>query len=190
AELRAALADYYRVDDLGNYDQLVRALGWFISRHGRIDRIDSLNEHWLEAEAALRSDFNIPGINRRGIAAIKRKSLMKRRFAAAGLAPPRGRVCRTPAALRGFIEQVGWPVVAKPDVGVGAARTFKLESAADLDAYWRDKLPVDYIVEEYVPGELMTYDGLVDRAGGAQADREAEPVRREVRRQEDDVHRP
>ena len=164
-ELRAALADYYRVDDLASYDQLVRGLGWFISRHGRIDRLDSLNEHWLAAEAALRTDFNIPGINRRAIAAIKRKSLMKRRFAAAGLAPGRGQVCRTPAALSAFVEQVGWPVVAKPDIGVGAARTFKLSSAAELEAYWRDKLPGDYIVEEYVPGELMTYDGLVDRRG-------------------------
>jgi len=30
-ELRDALADYYRVDDLGDYDQLTRALGWFIT---------------------------------------------------------------------------------------------------------------------------------------------------------------
>jgi hypothetical protein len=86
-ELRASLNDYYRVDSLGDYNQLVRALGWFINRHGLIDRLDSLNEHWLEVEAALRTDFNIPGIDRRGIAAIKRKSLMKKRFLAAGLQP-------------------------------------------------------------------------------------------------------
>ena len=65
-ELRDALNDYYRVDDLGNYDQLTRALGYFIHRHGRIDRLDSLNEHWLETEAALRTDFNIPGIDSAG----------------------------------------------------------------------------------------------------------------------------
>lgn len=165
APLRDALTDYYRVDNLANYDQLVRALGWFISRHGRIDRIDSLNEHWLESEAALRSDFNISGLNRRTIAVVKRKSLMKRRFANAGLAPARGRVCRTPAALQAFIAEVGWPVVAKPDVGVGAERTFKLASAADVERYWQEKLPVDYIVEEFVAGELLTYDGLVDGNG-------------------------
>jgi hypothetical protein len=164
-ELRDALHDYYRVDDLHNYDQLVRAMGWFIHRHGRIDRIDSLNEHWLEVEAALRTDFNIPGIDRRQIGAIKRKSLMKRRFVAAGLTPARGRVCRTAAALRAFVREVGYPVVAKPDVGVGAARTFKLESDSELEPYFRQKLPVDYIAEEFVTGEIMTYDGLVDGAG-------------------------
>ncbi|MDQ3937621.1 MAG: ATP-grasp domain-containing protein, partial [Chloroflexota bacterium] len=164
-ELRHALTDYYRVDDLHHYDQLVRALGFFIHRHGRIDRIDSLNEHWLESEAALRSDFGIPGIDRRQIGGIKRKSLMKQRFLAAGLRPARGRVCRTRASLLSFIKQVGFPVVAKPDVGVGAARTYKLENEAQVDAYLNDKLPVDYIVEEFVPGDILTYDGLLDRRG-------------------------
>jgi hypothetical protein len=164
-DLRAALNDYYRVDSLMSYDQLVRAIGWFISRHGLIDRLDSLSEHWLETEAALRTDFNIPGIDRRTIGSIKRKSLMKRRFLAAGLNPARGRVCRTPSAMRAFIREVGYPVVAKPDIGVGAASTFKLESDTDLEAHQRDRLPVDHMIEEFVPGDLLTYDGLVDRRG-------------------------
>jgi hypothetical protein len=164
-ELRDALHDYYRVDDLANYDQLVRALGWFIHRHGRIDRIDSLNEHWLETEAALRSDFNIPGINRATIGPIKRKSLMKERFLAAGLPAGRGRICRDAAELRRLVKEVGLPVVAKPDIGVGAARTYKLESKADIDAYLADKLQADYIVEEFIGGELVTYDGLAGRDG-------------------------
>lgn len=164
-ELRDNLDDYYRVDDMSNYDQVVRAMGWFISRHGRIDRIDSLNEHWLEIEADLRTDFNIPGITRAQIGPIKRKSLMKKRFLAAGLEPARGRVCRSAGALRSFIGEVGFPIVAKPDIGVGAAKTYKLESDDQLERYLLEKLPVDYIVEEYVPGEIMTYDGLVDREG-------------------------
>ena len=100
-ELREALHDYYRVGDLADYDQLTRALGWFINRHGRIDRIDSLNEHWLETEAALRTDFNIPGINSATIGAIKRKSVMKQRFIDAGLAPgPYGATSVMVARLR------------------------------------------------------------------------------------------
>src|SRR5215213_7954138 len=164
-ELRDSLDDYYRVDDLANYDQVVRAMGWFISRHGRIERLDSLNEHWLELEADLRTDFNIPGITRAQIGPIKRKSLMKRKFIGAGLEPARGRVCKTPRALASFVREVGYPIVAKPDVGVGAARTYKLESDEQLERYVLEKLPVDYIAEEYVPGEIMTYDGLVDRDG-------------------------
>jgi hypothetical protein len=164
-ELRSALDDYYRVDDLSDYDQLMRAMGFFIHRHGRIERIDSLNEHWLETEAALRTDFNIPGIDRHGIGAIKRKSLMKKRFQAAGLPVARGRVCRTPADLQRFIAEVGFPVVAKPDVGVGAARTYKLEDDVQVERYLHDRPDVDYIVEEFIGGEIVTYDGLAGRSG-------------------------
>src|SRR6476620_11293389 len=138
-ELRDNLDDYYRVDTLANYDQMVRGIGFFISRHGLVDRLDSLNEHWLEIEADLRSDFSIPGINRTDIGPIKRKSLMKETFLAAGLTPARGRVCSTAAALEEFIKEVGYPVVAKPDIGVGAAKTYKLESADQLERYMAEK---------------------------------------------------
>jgi hypothetical protein len=164
-ELRESLDDYYRVDDLANYDQLTRAMGFFIHRHGRIGRLDSLNEHWLETEARLRTDFNVPGINKNTIGAIKRKSLMKSRFLGAGLAAARGKVCKTPAQLKRFVAEVGLPVVAKPDVGVGAAKTYKLQSNEDIERYLIEKPAVDYIVEEFVRGELITYDGLTGRSG-------------------------
>jgi hypothetical protein len=35
---------------------VLRACGHFTHRHGRIDRIDSHNEHWLATEARLRED--------------------------------------------------------------------------------------------------------------------------------------
>jgi hypothetical protein len=162
-ELRASLTDAYWVGDLHRYDDLVRALGWFTHRYGKIDRLDSLNEYWLETEAALRTDFNIPGIRRGDIARIKRKSLMKRVFQRAGLPAGRGRVCRSPRAVREFIGEVGYPVVAKPDAGVGAAKTYKLENEADVERYLLDKPPVDYIIEEFLSGTLLTFDGLANR---------------------------
>jgi hypothetical protein len=164
-ELRGALADYYRVGDMHDYDQLLRAIGWLIHRHGRIDRIESLNEYWLETDARLRTDFNVFGITTAGIDRVKRKSAMKRVFRRAGIETPRGRVCRTPAAASRFVDNVGYPVIAKPDSGVGAARTYRLEGHADLAAYLAEKPPVDYILEEAIEGQLLTYDGLADRAG-------------------------
>ena len=44
-ELREALTEYYRVDDMHNYDQLLRACGYLTHRHGRIDRFESHNEY-------------------------------------------------------------------------------------------------------------------------------------------------
>ena len=164
-ELQQSLDEFYRVDDLGSHEQLARALGFFISRRGLIDRIDSLNEHWLAIEARLRTDFNIWGLDDRTIAAVKRKSLMKKRFVAAGIPVARGRVCRTDQSLKSWISEVGYPLVAKPDVGVGAARTYKLSNAADVERYVHEKPAVDYIVEEFVEGQIVTYDGLAGRQG-------------------------
>jgi hypothetical protein len=164
-ELRAALTEYYRVDDLNNRDSLIRALGYFTHRYGKIDRIDSLNEYWLETEAQLRTEFNIPGIRADQIDRVKRKSHMKRIFERAGILVPRGRLCRTAPDARRFVAEVGYPIIAKPDVGVGAARTYRLDSDLDLEAYLGDRPAIDYILEEAISGTLLTYDGLVDRAG-------------------------
>ncbi|HUR17042.1 MAG TPA: ATP-grasp domain-containing protein [Candidatus Limnocylindrales bacterium] len=90
---------------------------------------------------------------------------MKKRFQAAGLDVGRGRVCRTTKQVRRFIDEVGFPVVAKPNIGVGAAKTYKLESEADLERYLVDKPEADFIIEEFITGELITYDGLTGRQG-------------------------
>jgi len=59
------LTEYYKVNDMHSYDELLRALGYFTHHYGKLDRIDSLNEYWLETEAELRTDFNIPGLKTR-----------------------------------------------------------------------------------------------------------------------------
>jgi ATP-grasp domain len=163
-ELRAALSEYYYVSDLHNYDELLRALGYFTHRYGKLDRIDSLNEYWLESEARLRSDFNIPGPKLADMPAVKRKSEMKRYFVEAGIPVARGLLSDDPAEIAAFAEQVGLPLVAKPDSGVGANETFKLTSQAELAAFLARRLS-GYFIEEFVRGTIVTFDGLANRAG-------------------------
>lgn len=164
-QLRQSLTEYYRVSDMHNYDELIRAMGYFTHKYGKIDHLDSHNEYWLETEAKLRTDFNIRGIKTHQIENIKRKSAMKRIFEQAGLKVAPGRVCKTVDELLAFIKEEGFPVVAKPDIGVGAAQTFKLENNEDVDKYWAEKPPVDYIVEKFIAGKISTFDGLTDAAG-------------------------
>lgn len=164
-ELRDTLTEYYRVPDLHDVDALIRALGHLTHRHGKLDRIDSLNEYWLETEARLRTEFNITGLRTADMARIKRKSAMKRVFERAGVPAARGRLVRTPADLQAIVEEVGYPVIAKPDVGVGAAQTYRLLDDDDAAAFLAGRPRVDYIVEEELQGTLLTFDGLVDRRG-------------------------
>ena len=58
-ELKNCLTEYYRVNNLGNYDEMLRAVAYFTFHYGKIDWIESNNEYWLEMDAQLRTDFNI-----------------------------------------------------------------------------------------------------------------------------------
>ena len=164
-ELRQSLTEYYRVGSLEDYDQAVRACGYFTYRYGRIDRIASHNEHWLELEAYLRESFNVFGPKVSDIDGIRRKSRMKQKFAASGIGVAPGRPVRTLDELQGFIDEVGYPVIAKPDKGVGAIGTYKLSNESDVREFIRGKPDVDYFAEAFVDGDIVTFDGLADHDG-------------------------
>lgn len=163
--LKGGLTEYYRVNDMHNYDELVRALGYFTHRYGKLDRLDSHSEYWLEAEARLRTDFNIPGIRADYIDRIKRKSRMKEVFRQAGIRVARGALANTLDEALAIVKETGYPLVAKPDIGVGAAATYKIHNEAELKDFIASKPPVDYMLEEFVNGQVLTFDGLTDRDG-------------------------
>ncbi|MCD8153102.1 MAG: hypothetical protein LUF78_00115 [Clostridiales bacterium] len=54
-ELKSSLTEYYRLDTLEDYDQMLRAIGFFTFKYGKIDWIESNNEYWLEQDARLES---------------------------------------------------------------------------------------------------------------------------------------
>ncbi len=161
--LKSALTEYYRVDSLEDYDQVYRAVAFFAFKYGRIDWIESMNEYWLEQDARLRQDFNVTtGIQSDRIANIKNKSSMKRIYLQAGIPTARQHVVSDLAAARAFVGEVGYPVIVKPDVGVGATATWKLESGRDLEAFYADKPAVPYVMEEFIEGEICSYDAILD----------------------------
>lgn len=164
-ELREALAEYYRVPDMHRYDDMVRALGFLTFRHGKLDRLDSMSEYWLSTEARLREDFNVPGLRPADLAVIQRKTGMKGLFARAGVPAAPAHLVREPEEARAFVSRVGYPLVAKPDIGVGASRTWKIETPAQLESFLGSRPAVDYVLEGFVDGDIVTYDGLADRDG-------------------------
>ncbi len=164
-ELLTYLADYYRVGNMLNYDEMIRALGFLTHKYGKIDRLESHNEFWLETDAALRSDFNIPGFHREDMQKVKRKFAMKKVYQDCGVNVARGVVAQSIEEARALIAEVGYPVVAKPDVGVGAAMTYLLAQDEELEYFFRTRQPMDFILEEFISGQIVTYDGLVDQEG-------------------------
>lgn len=163
--VREALTEYYRVDSLLDDDALLRACGYFIHRYGRIDRFESLNEFWLETEARMRDDFNIPGVRAGDIARIRRKSRMKETFRSAGVPVAPGRVVRSLGEGLDFAAEAGYPLVAKPDAGVGALDTYRLDGEGDLERFFETPRSEDYFLEAFVSGTIVSFDGLADRRG-------------------------
>lgn len=163
-ELREVLTDYYKVFDMNSYDELLRALGYFTHRYGKLDRIDSLNEYWLETEARLRTDFNIWGLKISDMPKIKRKSEMKKVFIEAGIPVAKGIVPQSSEQIRNFIDEVGYPIVAKPDIGVGANKTYKINNSDEAEDFIARELK-DYILEEFIEGKIQTFDGITNRDG-------------------------
>ena len=165
--LKDSLNEYYKVGSLENYDEVYRAVAFFIHKHGRIDWLESNNEYWLEKDAQLRTDFHITsGFQVEDMPRIKYKSKMKEYYEKVGIVTARYHLVDTIEGCREFLAKVGYPVVVKPDNGVGAAATYKLKSDEDLVNFMDTKPEgVPYIMEEFVNAEVNSYDAIIDSNG-------------------------
>ncbi len=167
SDLKNSLTEYYKVSSLENSDEVYRAIAFFIFKYGRIDWLESNNEYWLERDARFRTDFNIQsGFQVSDISRIKYKSKMKEYYQKAGIPVARYHLVDDWDGCKAFIEQVGYPVVAKPDNGVGASDTHKIANDEDLRHFFDTKFPeVPYIMEEFVYGAVNSYDAIIDSNG-------------------------
>ena len=168
-ELRQNLTDYYKVHNLESYEEMYRAVAFYAHRYGKIDWIESNNEYWLEQDARLRTDFNVTtGIQNDHIAAIKNKSEMKKYYALGGIPTARQiKGAEGEAKIKAFVKKTGYPVIAKPDNGMGAGGTSKICNEAELIA-WLDAHSADrgyFVIEEFITGLLVSYDAIYNSQG-------------------------
>lgn len=168
SRLRNVLTEYYRVDSLEDYDAVYRGVAFLAYKHGRIDWIESNNEYWLEQDARLRSDFGIhTGILSDNVENIKEKSLMKRTYEANGI--PTARQLKASEGVDtaiDFAKEAGYPLIAKPDIGVGAGGTHKIHNEDELRRFFTDTPDSQfYVIEEFVTGDICSYDAIIDSKG-------------------------
>lgn len=161
------LNEYYKVSTLENYEEVYRAVAFLIFKYGRIDWLESNNEYWLERDARLRTEFHITsGFQESDIPRIKFKSKMKDYYKKAGIPTAHFHMVDTEENCLAFAKEVGYPVIAKLDNGVGASHTFKITSDEEMKTFFEDKWPdTVYIMEEYIWGEVNSYDAIIDSNG-------------------------
>ena len=165
-ELRESLHEYYKVSSLESYDEVFRAVAFFTYKYGKIDWLESNNEYWLERDAKLRTEFHITsGFQETDMERVKYKSAMKAYYKKAGIPTARYHLVDTFEKAKRFAKKVGYPVVVKPDNGVGASSTYRLKSDEALQTFFETKDDVQYIMEEMVRGVVCTYDAIIGSQG-------------------------
>lgn len=163
--LKESLTEYYYLPDMECYDDMYRAVAYFAFRYGRIDWIESNNEYWLQTDARLRTDFNVKtGIQSDQIRFFKSKADMKEKYQEGQVPYPRCHRVNAWEDLQGFIAQTGYPVIAKPENGVGAADTYKIENDQELKRFYQEKHG-EYVCEEFITGDIVSYDAITDADG-------------------------
>lgn len=162
-DLKNSLTEYYKVDNMEDYNQMLKACAFLTFKYGKIDYIESHNEYWLELDARLRTDFNVAGLKTKDLPKIKLKSNMKEIFREVGVPVARGIVVKTKAEAFELVSELSYPVCVKPNQGVGALHTYKIKNDKELESFFSTKTDEDYIMEEFIDGEIHTFDGFVDK---------------------------
>ena len=162
-ELKNSLTEYYFVTNLQDYDAVFKAVAFFSFKYGKIDWIESNNEFWIEQDAKLRTDFHVTtGEQFENVKRIKNKSEMKKYYMLAKIPTARLHKVTSIDAAQNFIHEVGYPVIVKPDVGVGANDTYKLSNEDELKNFFDEHIDVPYVMEEFITGDICSYDAIID----------------------------
>jgi len=164
SRVKNSLAGHYKVSRLENYDEVLHACDFFSQHLGKIDRVESHLEPWIELEAEIRQRFDVTGFKPADLQFMKRKSKMKDVFVRAGVPVAKGVIVKDLEQCLEFIDKK-YPVFIKPDIGVGADDTYTINNIDDLKHFFSVKKSYDYFMEEYVKGDIESFDGLTDKDG-------------------------
>lgn len=163
-DLKEALDEYYYVDSLSNYEAKRNAVKYFNDKYGKIDYIESNNEFWLYDDACLRDEFKVTtGPNKQQIISFRNKSEMKKYYKEANVKTARYILVDDLNSLIEFANKVSYPIITKPNDGMGASKTIKIRNEIELRNFYNTKEKnVTFIAEEFVNGDLISYDGVCD----------------------------
>ena len=128
-----------------------------------IDRLEATVEAHTLPAAQVREACGIPGTSVRTAWLCRDKPSMKQALREVGVPTAASTAASTAAEVRGFAEQVGYPLILKPRSGAGAADTTQVNSPAELDrvlGYFGGQGVDSIAVEEFVEGHEGFYDTL------------------------------
>lgn len=136
------------------------------SRHGKPVALFSNSDH-LQTTTALAADLlGLPGKDWRTALRCKNKFLTRDTLAGAGLDIVRNLDLSPSDDLAAAAERLSFPAVLKPREGVASEDVVLVDDPSELAAeaarIWATRGPCALVAEEYLAGELRTYETLGD----------------------------
>src|SRR5689334_5499382 len=127
APLRPRVAGHYRVGDALDGAQLTEAVRAIAGAIGRVDRLAGVLEQLQLPMAEVRDALGIDGLTGEIARNFRDKDRMKEVLRAHGVPVARSTLARSLDEIRAFTDRVGFPVIAKPQAGLGARATHRVE---------------------------------------------------------------
>src|SRR3954468_3223039 len=154
-------AFYFVRRDMPDAD--IRKGAAFLVRSEQIDRIVALDDFDVEMAAMLREYLHIPGMGETTARAFRDKLAMRSRARAAGISCPSFVHAANDRAVTEWSAVVPPPWVLKPRGQAAAIGIRKVGSPNDLwtALHERGDTRADFLLEEFVPGDVFHVDSLV-----------------------------
>ncbi len=161
--LRPRIAGHYRIDDVLDPAQLttaVRAIGRGV---GRVDRLAGVLEQLQTPMAEVRDALDIEGLRTATVRNFRDKDRMKEVLRAHRVPVARSTLARSRADVQAFVAEVGYPVIVKPQAGLGTRGTHRLDGIDDLAALTAPTAAAPLQVEEFVRAREHTCETVTIR---------------------------
>ncbi|HEY0525422.1 MAG TPA: ATP-grasp domain-containing protein [Stellaceae bacterium] len=158
------------VPDFADIDRLAGVVKRLIETDGPFDHVIGLSEYLLDVAAQLRERCGIPGPRPAYVDRFRDKTVMKTILRKAGVPTPRWFPCESPEQVLAVSEALGFPLIVKPVRGASSKDVSKVNDPAELEAVLErigrnDRTMRGFEIEEYIAGEVLHADGVVDRSG-------------------------
>ena len=161
--IRRRVAGHYRVGDALDGEQLTQAVRAIARSVGLVERLTGVLEQLQVPMAEVRDALGIEGLTTAIARNFRDKDRMKEVLRARGVPVARSVLARSLADVKAFIDQVGFPVIVKPQAGLGSRATHRIEDEDDLAALL-PPLPAQPLqVEEFVRAREHTCETVTIR---------------------------
>ncbi|MGW2488735.1 ATP-grasp domain-containing protein [Streptomyces sp. NPDC001606] len=153
------------VPDFTDLDDVLARVDGIVRAEGPFDHVIGFSEFLLELAATIRERHGIPGATVEQTARFRDKTVMKSVLAEAGLRVPRWAECRSTDQVLADAEELGFPLIVKPKRGASSLGVREIASAGQLRALCAEQSLDGYEMEEFVQGDILHVDGVLDQTG-------------------------